>query len=271
VDLLEERLLLSQEALVACSRALFQRDVPGAPSRWMRQQLVPLGDGVVVTARDITLEKSATARDQRLLREKETLLKEIHHRVKNNLQVISSLLKLQADQITDPATRDVFRDSQERVRSIALLHEKLYRSSDLAHVDMHDYVGDLTRKLLRTYGTAASHVRLDVQATGVLLNMDAAMPCGLIINELVTNALKHAFGEHDKPGLVTVRLTRTGDAIELSVWDDGKGLPAGLSLETAPSLGVQLVMTLARQLEGSVQFDRTPGTRCTVRFRTEEE
>ncbi len=266
--------LLELQARVIETRAPLEREVeaqsPGAPIRWVRHQIAPLGDGVVITARDITLAKTAVERDQRLLREKETLLKEIHHRVKNNLQVISSLLKLQAEQITDPATRDVFRDSQERVRAIALLHEKLYQSKDLSHVDMRDYVGDLTRKLLRTYGAAASHVRLDVQATGVSLNMDAALPCGLIINELVTNALKHAFGEHDKPGLVTVRLTRTGDAIELSVWDDGTGLPAGLDLETASTLGVQLVMTLARQLDGSVEFDRAPGTRCAVRFRTKE-
>ena len=238
-------------------------------SRWMRQQFVPLADGLVVTARDITLQKTAEARDQRLLREKETLLKEIHHRVKNNLQVISSLLKLQADQITDPATLEVFRASQARVRSIALLHEKLYQSKDLARVDMQDYVGDLTRKLLRTYGPGASHVRLEVQATGVSLEMDAALPCGLIINELVTNALKHAFDDHE-PGLVIVGLTRAGDTIELCVSDDGKGLPAGLALENAPSLGLQLVMTLARQLEGSVHFDRAPGTRCTIRFRTQE-
>ena len=266
--------LREAQARVIATRAPLEREVkvdpPDAPSRWMRQQIAPLGDGIVVTAREITLEKNAAERDQRLLREKETLLKEIHHRVKNNLQVISSLLKLQADQLTDPATRDVFRESQARVRSIALLHEKLYQSKDLAHVEMREYVGDLTRRLVRTYGATASHVRLDVQATDVALNMDAALPCGLLINELVTNALKHAFGEHDKAGLVTVRLTRTGDAIELSVSDDGKGLPADLVLETAPSLGLQLVMTLARQLEGSAVFDRAAGTRCTVRFRTAE-
>jgi PAS domain S-box-containing protein len=266
--------LCELEARVIATGEPLEREVqvnaPDAPLRWMRQQFVPLGDGVMVTARDVTLQKIAAVRDQRLLREKETLLKEIHHRVKNNLQVISSLLKLQADKITDPATRDVFRDSQQRVRSIALLHEKLYQSEDLANVDMHGYVGDLTRKLLRTYGTAATHVRLEVQATGVSLNMDAALPCGLIINELVTNALKHAFGERDKPGLVTVRLTRTGNETELCVSDDGEGLPPGFRLEGGPSLGVQLVMTLAHQLGGTVQFECAPGTSCTIRFPTEE-
>jgi PAS domain S-box-containing protein len=265
--------LFELQARVIATGEPLEREVDialtGGPSRWMRQQFVPLADGLVVTARDITLQKTAAALDQRLLREKETLLKEIHHRVKNNLQVISSLLKLQADQLTDQATKEVFQASQARVRSIALLHEKLYQSKDLARVDMQDYVADLTKKLLRTYGAAASHVRLEVQATGVALSMDAALPCGLIINELVTNALKHAFDDH-APGLVIVRLMRTGDAMELSVRDDGKGLPADLALETTPSLGVQLVMTLARQLEGSVHFDRTPGTCCTVRFRTEE-
>ena len=267
--------LCEAESRVIATGTPFEREVdvasPLEPSRWMRQQFAALGDAVVITARDITVEKTTAARDHRLLREKETLLKEIHHRVKNNLQVISSLLRLQADQITDPATRDVFRDSQERVRAIALLHEKLYQSKDLANVDMHDYVGDLTRKLLRTYGSAASHVRIEAHATGVALTMDAAMPCGLIINELVTNALKHAFGECDRPGLVTVRVTRAGAAIELSVADNGTGLPAGLQLETASSLGLQLVMTLARQLGGSVQFERAPGTRCTVRFQAEQE
>ncbi|MEJ7597568.1 MAG: PAS domain-containing protein [Kofleriaceae bacterium] len=266
--------LVELQARVIETRAPLERELevqsPGNLSRWVRHQIVPLGDGVTITTRDITFAKTAVARDQRLLREKETLLKEIHHRVKNNLQVISSVLKLQADQITDPATRDVFRDSQARVRSIALLHEKLYQSEDLAHVDMRDYVDDLTRRLLRTYGAAASHVRIEVQSTGVSLDMDAALPCGLIINELVTNALKHAFGEHDTPGRVTVRLMRTGDAIELSVWDDGKGLPPGLDLETSPTLGVQLVMALARQLEGSVEFDRAPGARCTVQFLAKE-
>ena len=152
------------------------------------------------------------------------LLKEIHHRVKNNLQVISSLLKLQAENIADTAAKEIFRDSQARVRSIALLHEKLYQSSHLDRIEMDGYVRELTSGLLRTYGSAASMIDVDVDAHGVSLCSDVAVPCGLILNELVTNAFKHAFVNSPGRGHVTVRMERHESEVRLAVSDDGTAL-----------------------------------------------
>jgi two-component sensor histidine kinase len=200
------------------------------------------------------------------LEEKEVLLKEIHHRVKNNLQVISSLLYLQSRQVQDSETLEMFLDSQHRVRSMALVHERLYENGDLARVDSADYIHDLARYLRRAYGTDSGAVTLDVQVDEVPLDIDTAIPCGLIINELVSNAMKHAFPD-DREGEIIIGLSRdpAGQYV-LTVRDNGVGMPEGVAPRSTGSLGLRLVSRLVDQLEASIELDRNGGTGFTIKF-----
>ena len=200
------------------------------------------------------------------LAEKEVLLKEIHHRVKNNMQVISSLVDLQANEVNDPAMRHIFQDIVYRVRSMAMVHEKLYQSTDLARVDFADYANTLLGYLWRAQGTALAGVELKLELASVWLPVNHAVPCGLILNELFTNALKHAFVNRDK-GKVTVSLgSDAPDRISLSVGDDGIGLPPETDLKGARSLGLRLVQMLAGQLHAAVQLHQDHGTKFTIIF-----
>jgi two-component sensor histidine kinase len=200
------------------------------------------------------------------LREKEVLLQEIHHRVKNNLQVISSLLYLQAKKVQDPQVLDIFRESQNRVRSMALIHEKLYQAQDLAGIDFDEYIHNLAAYLFHVYSTSTRVVTLRVQSDDVFLPVDAAVPCGLILNELISNALKHAF-PGDRGGQVRVELC-TGHDYQyiLKVGDDGVGLPPDLDLHATGSLGLQVVNTLVDQLGGTIELDTRSGTEFTITF-----
>ena len=201
------------------------------------------------------------------LREKEVLLKEIHHRVKNNLQVISSLLNLQARYLPDPAAREIFRSSQHRVQSIALVHEKLYQSADLSHIDFHEYSVALLDNLFETFDAARRGISKTVDIGATRLSVDIAIPCGLIVNELVTNALKHAF-PNDRAGTVRVALTEgAGGALDLTVGDDGVGLPEGMDPRKTASLGLDLVFTFADQLDAKVEIERQGGSSYRFRFR----
>ncbi|HEV7892333.1 MAG TPA: histidine kinase dimerization/phosphoacceptor domain -containing protein [Pyrinomonadaceae bacterium] len=217
--------------------------------------------------RDITERKREEEKIRASLREKEILLKEIHHRVKNNLQIISSLLNLQSAHIRDPHALEVFKEGQGRVRSMALIHEKLYQSDDLARVDFSEYIRNLAAYLFRSYEVNAGAVRLSVEAEDVLLGVDTAIPCGLIINELVSNSLKHAF-PGGTGGSINIRL-RPADAerLTLTVADDGVGLPEGFDVRATPSLGLQLVNTLARQLGGDVLVGDCAGAEFSITFR----
>ncbi len=221
--------------------------------------------GRCLTARDVTPSKTAE-RLRASLKEKEVLLKEVHHRVKNNLQVISSLLNLQARHIEDSKALEMFKESQNRVRSIALFHEKLYQSKDLTHVGASGYLKNLISNLLATYGARSNAVALSVEPNDILLDVDRAIPLGLIVNELISNALKHAFVE-GKRGEVKVEL-RSQDHRHhlLSVSDNGRGFPRELDFRKAPSLGLQLVCTLTEQLNGSIELRRDPGTTFQVAF-----
>jgi two-component sensor histidine kinase/CHASE2 domain-containing sensor protein len=201
-----------------------------------------------------------------LLKEKDVLLKEIHHRVKNNLQVISSLLNLQANTIEDPFTRQVFSESRNRVRSMALIHEKLYQSGDLSKIDFPDYIRALTRGLQSTFGGQASQVRIAVEAEEIQLSVDAAVPCGLIVNELVTNCFKYAFKDC-RSGEVRVGLKRVQDArLKLFVSDDGVGFPKSIDFRSTDSLGMQIVTTLTEQLDGTISLRNGIGTTFDIEF-----
>ena len=215
---------------------------------------------ILFTARDITVRKQVEERIKASLKEKEVLLKEIHHRVKNNLQIISSLLNLQSGYIQDKHAGEMFKESRNRVRSMALIHEKLYQSKDLARIDFAEYVRHLTTHLFRSYGVNSHAVGLKINVDKVLLDIDTAIPCGLIVNELVSNSLKYAF----PPGVageICVDLHRENDGtLALLVSDNGAGLPPDFDVRQTESLGLQLVSTLADQLAGTITLDHNGGT-----------
>lgn len=194
------------------------------------------------------------------LKEKEVLLKEIHHRVKNNLQVISSLLNLQARYLSDPDAREIFSESQNRVLSIALIHEKLYQSADLSHVNFTEYASTLLDNLFHTYNAVDREIASAIDVGAVQLPIDLAIPCGLIVNELATNSLKHAFPAGRAGTLQVVLKQRGADRLELLVGDDGIGLPMGLDPRKTQSFGLNLVFTFAEQLEATVDITRDGGT-----------
>lgn len=214
--------------------------------------------------------KRAEDQIQRDLKEKEVLLREIHHRVKNNLQVISSLLSLQLRYIKDEEALDMFRESQYRVRSMALVHESLYLSSDLARIDFSEYVRNLGNGLYRSYGVDPGRIALKTKIKDVSLTIDVAMPCGLVINELVSNALKYAFPPSFKEkGKIEITLHPTGkDKVELIVMDNGVGIPDELDIRNTESLGLHLVTILIEdQLHGKITLDRKGGTKFTMKFK----
>jgi two-component sensor histidine kinase len=210
------------------------------------------------TAAEITRLRAA-------LQEKETLLKEIHHRVKNNIQIISSLLRLQAAASDDPRFKDAIRASQIRIRSISLIHEKLYQSPDLATVDFGDYAGSLAGQIIQTLGADPAFVSLDVKADRIRLPAKKAAPCGLIINELIVNALKYAFPPGRK-GNIRIEIRRAGEGCRLLVSDDGIGLPDTVDLQKPKSLGFQIVSDLVKQLDGTVEIIREGGTTFKIEF-----
>ena len=203
------------------------------------------------------------------LREKEALLKEVHHRVKNNLQVIASLLRLQSRRLVDEQARGMFDNSQNRVHSISLVHEMLYRSGDLSRVDFSEYLRTLTASLLDGWKGTADAINISVNAAGVQLAVNIAIPCGLIVNELVTNALKHAF-PGGRTGTIQVRFVSEGSGwLKLVVQDDGVGMPENLDLRRAGSLGLELVATLVRQLRARIDIRREAGTAFEISFQAE--
>jgi PAS domain S-box-containing protein len=235
------------------------------------QQLQDLNSDLEERVRRRTTELSETLQEREsLLREKTSLLQEVHHRVKNNLQMISSLLSLQARRIRDDETRAFFHESQGHVRSIALLHECLYQSRDLGRVDMQDYVDKLVRTLTRTYGQSA---RIVTEIDQVHLPADLAVPCGLIINELITNALKHAFADSRNVGDNEIRIDirRVDDDLELVVADNGAGFPSASDPSRTETMGLTLVRDLSVQVRGRAEFMSANGARCTVRFPAPEE
>lgn len=216
---------------------------------------------------DITERKQAEEQIKAALAEKDVMLKEIHHRVNNNLQIISSLVSLQTYNLTDDRIRDELNDVRDRVRSMALVHEKLYQASNLAQVNFADYAASLLHSLWRSYSTLAAKARLNLALAPVEVSIEAAVPCGLILNELASNALKHAFPNNsDGEVLVSLELDPATCEVSLRVRDNGVGLPAGLGWSQARSLGLRLVKLLAGQLHGTVETGTGPGSEFLVTF-----
>ncbi|NJD52143.1 MAG: PAS domain S-box protein [Candidatus Methanoperedens sp.] len=202
------------------------------------------------------------------LKEKETLLKEIHHRVKNNMQIVSSLLEHQTHYIKDKNVIDIFTESQNRIASMSLVHEKLYQSRDLAKIDFKDYINDLTANLFQSYNSNSGKITLDMNIENIQMDIDFAIPCGLIINELVTNSLKYAFPE-DIKGEIGIVLHKTDkEMFELVIGDNGIGLPKDLDFRKTESLGLHLVTILTEnQLHGEINLIRNHGTEFQIKFR----
>ena len=219
------------------------------------------------TVEDITESKMAEEQIKKSLKEKEVLLREVHHRVKNNMQIISSLLSLQSQYIEDDQLREAFKDSQNRIQSMAIVHEKLYQSEDLASIDFREYVESLTRSLFQSSRIDIGRITLKVEVGDVHLGSDYVIPCGLIINELISNCLKHAF-PGNKKGEITIKLNRCNEKeIELVVADNGVGMPGNIDIENTKSLGLRLVTILAEdQLKGRIRLDRTGGTEVGIIF-----
>ncbi|MGD0235881.1 MAG: PAS domain S-box protein [Syntrophorhabdales bacterium] len=221
---------------------------------------------LLLVVRDVTERKEAEERIRVSLEEKEVLLKEIHHRVKNNLQIVSSLLYLQATRTEHPGAVSALRESRARIKSMALIHERLYRSPDLASVDMGEYTRNLVSDLQHSQRTEGGSVRVMLNVGDITLGITEAIPCGLIINELVSNSLKHAFPE-GRTGEVTIQLAR-GDAgsFTLMVGDNVIGLPEHVDFRKSPSLGLTLINSLVDQLDGTIKLDRGNGTSFTITF-----
>jgi len=220
----------------------------------------------------ISLSLGASKRDEaqkqiiNSLEEKSVLLREIHHRVKNNMQIISSLLSLQSSTIKNPEMKDIFKESQNRVKSMSMIHEQLYQTDDLAKIDFNIYVNGLIKSLFQIYSISHKHIDWHVNIEDVKLDLETAIPCGLIINELVSNSLKHAF-EDRLNGMISVNMNKINDLITLKVIDTGVGISNNFQIEKATTLGLKLVKTLVNQLEGELMIEIKDGTSFKVTFK----
>jgi two-component sensor histidine kinase len=195
--------------------------------------------------------------------EKVLLLKEIHHRVKNNLQIIVSLLRLQKRQIADTATQQQILDSESRIRSMALVHEKLYRSTDFSSIDFDDYLKTLVNQLVRLYATNTGQIRIDVNMRGISVDINQSIPLGLIMNELISNAMKYAFPE-GRPGELSISGMQQGESNVFTVRDNGIGIPEDFDWRTTKSLGMHLVIMLTDQLNGTIELEKGEGTQFRI-------
>lgn len=235
-----------------CSELVYNREPDGTP----RQLL-----GVV---HDITGQKQAEDRLQQSLREKEVMLKEIHHRVKNNLQVIYSLLNLQSKTIADPLVRAMFAESQNRIQSMTLIHEKLYHSKDTANIDFKEYLQSLVLSIASTYKRFDIEISLEMEP--IVFDVNVGIPCGLIVNELVSNCLKHAF-PGNRQGTITLGINRDSEGNNImKVSDDGIGFPEKIDFRNTTSLGMQLVLVLTGQIHGTIEIMKDAGTTFRITF-----
>ncbi|MGD9344604.1 MAG: PAS domain S-box protein [Candidatus Aminicenantes bacterium] len=225
-----------------------------------------VGEEILGMMMDITERKKATEKIKAALKEKEVLLQELHHRVKNNMQVISGLIELQSQQLDDEGAREIFNETRDRVSSMALIHENLYKASDLGNINFAEYVKTLTKHLFLSYNVDFDIIQLKIEVEDVFLDVQVGIPCGLIVNELVSNTLKHAFPE-GRQGEVGISLFAGDDGrYRLTVRDDGTGFPKGIDFRKTKSLGMQLVTMLVEQLEGTIELERKDGTKFIISF-----
>jgi PAS domain S-box-containing protein len=218
---------------------------------------------------DITERRKDEERIKKALVEKETLLREIHHRVKNNMQVITSLLNLQAQKIEDKNLRKPFKESEQRIRAMALVHERLYQKGYLSSINFSDYIHNIIRELKAAYRIDGRKVAIKINVEDIVLEIDSAIPCGLIINELITNCFKYAFPE-DMSGEVNINFTKEGKTYKLTIRDNGIGLPAGFDYRQTTTLGMQIASVLTKQLLGSFRMRSDGGTEAVISFAKKE-
>jgi PAS domain S-box-containing protein len=244
---------------------------------WMQLFLKPIIENkpgeitrYISAGRDITARKKAEEDIMISLREKEALLRELYHRTKNNMQVISALLQLYSSKNEDERVRAVFHEMVDRIQSMALVHQKLYQSKNLSSIDLSDYIMDLSKLLLSSYSEVPEKISLVINAEKIPVQIDVAVPCGLILNELISNSLKHAFPGGRK-GEILITLRKTGDDIvELCVADNGIGVPDGFDFRKSEKMGIQSVYAIIEhQLRGDVLFESNNGVRCTIHFKRE--
>jgi len=266
----------AEQYWAGCTRKLIAGERPGDPikqsfrckdgaCRTFIGEAALIADRFIFTFVDITQSDEAAMQMVASLKEKEVLLKEVHHRVKNNLQVIVSLLSLKAS--SDPDTRHLFTESIDRIQVMAGIHELLYKSSDLAHIDLSEYVGTLTGWLASTYATESVQPAIDLHLEPIELNIDKAIPCGLIMNEVITNSLKYAFRPGMEHARICIVMNRTPEGkILLVLSDNGVGLPPDLVPERSESLGMQLIVSLCLQMRGVWSLDSSAGTSWTICF-----
>ncbi|MGN6185714.1 MAG: sensor histidine kinase [Thermoanaerobaculia bacterium] len=223
------------------------------------------GEFVISIIRDVTAQREAEALIQSSLREKEALLREIHHRVKNNLQITSSLLRLQAGMFDDVRAREMFAETQHRIRSMALVHEMLYQSTNLAQINFTDYTRALAELLFRSFAVDPEQITLEVAGAPIHLTIEVAVPCGLIVNEVLSNAIKHAF-PNGRRGTIAVRLAQSDGRASLEITDDGVGLTQSFRLDAIETLGLRLVRGLADQIDGTLEVHGRAGTTLRIEF-----
>ena len=240
---------------------------------WEAAQISPLTNEAgeithfIKVSNDVTHRKQAEERLQRDLQEKEILLKEIHHRVKNNLQIINSLLNLQASRTDDARTLQILEQSSQRVRSMALVHEKLYQSASFSAIDFKVYIESLVMELFQAYAPG-NRIQIEFKSQPVTLGLDQAIPCGLIVNELVTNALKHGF-PNDRRGTIQIEMRASKQINEIVIRDDGIGMPEDMISQDLDSLGLKLVRILGSQLHAETTWQFKGGTSFQMKFKTE--
>jgi two-component sensor histidine kinase len=223
----------------------------------------PPHHGLVLAHIDITTRKQAEAQLRAALQQKDVLLREVSHRVNNNLQVISSLLNLQAGAIDDPRRGTLFQASQDRLHSMVLVHDLLQQADDVARINLAQYAARLIDELARTYAVDPARIMLETELEDVWVGLDTATPCGLLLHELLTNCFKHAFPE-GRTGRVRVELRAAAEqTLMLRIGDTGCGFPDDLDFRTTDSLGLQLVCTMAEQLQGTIALERWEGTHFT--------
>lgn len=222
--------------------------------------------GLVGIARDISELKAANEKIKQSLNEKETLLKEVYHRVKNNLQVVTSLLHIQSKTITDPAILEVFKESQDRIRMMSLIHEKLYKSKDLSMINFSEYIHSLADYLRQAYPTVSKNVDMKIKSEELYLGVDKAIPCGLIINEVISNAYKYAFLDGRKGEIKIEFSSPEENKHTLVIGDNGAGFPHDIDFKKAKSMGMVLINTLTEQIDGTVELDNRSGTLYTITF-----
>lgn len=221
-------------------------------------------------AHDITEKKLSEEQIRQSLQEKEVLLKEVHHRVKNNLQVISSILNLQSSYVRDQGTLNILKESQNRIKSMAFIHESLYQTKDFSSINFTEYVHNLANNLMHSYSNINHDVKLKLDIQNVFLNLDLAIPCGLIINEIVSNALKYAFVDKREDCEIRIKMSVKEDKLLLMIGDNGKGFPSDIDYRNTESLGLQLVVTLVDQLNGTIELENNNGVNFIIIFKHNE-